>query len=143
MSDTFPCALLPKIHPDARPFWDACAQHRLVFQRCGTCGHIRWPASVLCPACHGSETQWTESQGRGTVYSFVVFHRAFHPTLEERLPYVVATVDLDEGPTLLTNIVGCDTNRVYCGQRVEVQWQDVRDGLSLPLFHPVPTETEP
>lgn len=127
---------LPKITPDTQPFWDGCRQHRLMFQKCAACGHVRWPASIICPVCNSFEYGWLQSEGKGHVYSYVVFHRAFHPAVEARLPYVVASVQLLEGPVLLTNIIGCDTINICCDMPVKVVFADTRKGVVLPLFEP-------
>jgi len=126
----------PKITVDSKPFWDACAQHRLIFQQCAVCGHVRWPASVICPECSSFSFIWTESRGIGRVYSFVIFRRAFHPYFENRIPYVVASVLLEEGPVLLTNIVGCEATSVECDMPVEVVFLKTENRVTLPLFSP-------
>lgn len=125
---------LPRITHDSYPFWDGCREHRLLFQRCTSCGKPRMPASFLCPHCLSGEYVWEESCGRGRIYSFVVYHRAFHPALADRIPYIVASVDLDEGIRLLTNIVSCDTNQVACDAPVEVRFVEAGDGVVLPIF---------
>lgn len=97
---------LPK--PEAtelsRPYWDALREGRLMIQRCG-CGHAWLPARAACPSCLAPEPRWVSASGRGTLVSWVVYHVAYHPAYESRLPYNVALVALDEGPRLLTNIV--------------------------------------
>jgi len=135
-----PFPFAPKTTHDERPFWEGCAKHKLLFQRCTQCGRVRHPASFVCPHCSSFACDWNESAGRGTLYSYVVFRRAFHPAFEGKLPYVVASVDLNEGVRLLTNITGCDTNDLRCGQAVEVEFFDREEGGALPLFRPVPRE---
>jgi uncharacterized protein len=125
----------PKPRPDAdtAPFWEGCSAGILRFQRCSSCGHIRWPASYLCPKCHAVESVWEPSKGHGKIYSFVVYHVAFDPAFKEDLPYVVALVDMDEGPRILSNIRGCRPEAVEIGMPVELAWED-RDGFKLPVF---------
>jgi len=89
---------------------------------------------LVCPECLSATCEWIESKGEGRIYSFVVFHRAFHQSMAGRIPYVVAVVELDEGPSFLTNIVGCVSTQVRCDQRVQLKWEEVADGLSLPVF---------
>ncbi len=127
---------LPKVNGDTREFWNACWQHQLKFQKCSNCGHIRWPASILCPQCHSAETQWIVSKGCGQVYTFVVYHVAYLPEFKADLPYVVASVELDEGPRMLTNIVDCSPDQVFCGMPVKVKWDDITEEFSLPKFKP-------
>jgi uncharacterized protein len=129
---TYP--LLPKISDDTAPFWQGCRDRRLLFQKCSACGHVRYPASILCPECLSIDCKWIESKGEGRIYSFVVFQRAFHPSMAGRIPYVVAVVELDEGPSFLTNIVDCDPAQVCCEQKVQLKWENAVDGLFLPMF---------
>jgi len=77
------------------------------------------------------------SKGRGRVYSYVVYHRAYHPGFEKDVPYVVALVELDEGPRLLTNIIGITPEEVTCDMPVEVEWEDIGEGGCLPKFRPL------
>lgn len=125
---------LPKINSDNRNFWEGCARHELRFQQCASCGHVLWPPSIICPECHSMETGWMVSKGRGKVYTYAVYHTAYHPGFVGDLPYVVAIVKLDEGPHLLTNIVGCAPSEMKCGLDVTVAWDDVAPGVSLPKF---------
>ena len=128
---------LPKINADTKPFWDACRNHELRFQKCTECGHVRWPPSIICPLCYSNKTEWIRASVKGKVFSFVVYHKAFHPAFEADLPYVVAMVELQEGPHFLTNIVGCDPGAVSCEMPVDVSWEDITEEFSLPKFRPV------
>ena len=129
---------LPKVNADSKFFWDGCKEHRLCFQKCRECGHIRWPAAFICPHCLSQNTELTVSEGRGKVYSFVTYHVAYHPEFKNDLPYVVAVVALEEGPHLLTNITGCKPDDVACDMRVKVAWDDITEDFSLPKFQPDP-----
>lgn len=129
--------LVPTPDADSKPFWDGCREHKLLFQKCIACGDVRWPPSILCPQCHSRETQWIESNGRGTVYTYAIYHQAFHPAFMDKLPYVVAVVELDEGPMMITNIVECDHGALKCEMPVQVVWDDVSDEFSLPKFQPL------
>ncbi|MGI6548610.1 MAG: Zn-ribbon domain-containing OB-fold protein [Syntrophomonadales bacterium] len=126
--------LPPRISDDTAPFWQGCRERHLLFQRCSACGHIRYPISFICPECLSSAHEWVESQGKGKIYSYVVFRRAFHPAVLNRVPYVVAVVELDEGPSFLTNIVDCRPEQVECDQKVSLKWEDSTEGLFLPVF---------
>jgi uncharacterized OB-fold protein len=127
---------LPQIGPDTKAFWEGCREHVIRIQKCGDCGHLRWPPAFLCSNCLSRNTQWITATGRGTVYSYVVYHVAYDPSFKEDLPYVVALVKLEEGPHLLTNIVGCDPQALSCEVAVEVVWDDVTEAVSLPKFRP-------
>ena len=128
---------LPKPNDDNRLFWEGCREHQLRFQKCVDCGHVRWPPSIICPICYSDNTDLITTSGRGTIFSFVVYHTAFHPAFEDDLPYVVAIVELEEGPRLLTNIVNCSHDELRCDLAVEVVWDDVTEEISLPKFSPL------
>lgn len=128
---------LPQTNADTKPFWDGCKEHQLRFQKCRNCGHVRWPPSIICPMCYSPETGWMVASGKGKTYTFVVYHHAFHKAFENDLPYIVAIVELEEGPHILTNIVGCSLEEVRCDMPVEVTWEDITEEFSLPKFKPV------
>jgi uncharacterized OB-fold protein len=116
---------LPKPEPTelSRPFWDALRDGHLVFQRC-RCGHAWLPARRHCPHCLDSEPHWERASGRATLVSWVIYHTAYHPAFESRLPYNVALVQLVEGPRLLTNIV--DPNEALVADapvELRIEWQ--------------------
>jgi hypothetical protein len=125
---------LPAVNEDNREFWTGCRNHELRFQKCAGCGHVRWPASLVCPVCLGREFHWIVSVGRGSIYTFVVYHVAYHSGFQDDLPYVVAVVQLEEGPRLLTNIVDCPIAEISCEMPVKVTWKDINEEISLPVF---------
>jgi uncharacterized protein len=127
---------LPNPNPDNQPFWDACKDHQLKFQKCQDCGYIRWPAALICPKCHSDKGEWINLSGRGKIYTYAVFHHAFHPGFKEDVPYVTASIELEEGPRLLSNIVNCPPDKVYCEMPVKIRWDDVSSEVSLPKFEP-------
>jgi hypothetical protein len=96
-----PTVLAPVTDPLTAPFWDAARRGRLVIQRCTACGELRWPPLVGCPECHGRDATWDEVHPTGTIWSFVVYHRAFAAELKDEIPYTVAMVHLDDGPYLV------------------------------------------
>jgi uncharacterized OB-fold protein len=90
----------------------------------------------LCPACGSLDTEWIEASGRGTVYSFTVVRRGAG-AYRDAGPYVLAYVELAEGPRVMTNIVDCDPELINIGDRVEVVFHDTGQGAALPRFRPV------
>ena len=128
---------LPIPSEDSGPFWAAARQHKLSLQRCKSCGSFRFPPSPVCPECTAEGGEWTALKGRGRVFSFVVFHRAYHKSFEGDLPYAVAVVELEEGPRLLSNIVGIPADKVRCDMPVQVVFEDVTPECTLPKFKPV------
>lgn len=128
---------LPTPTEDSQPYWEGCKRHELLIQRCEECGHYRFPPSVLCPKCMSMNTKWTKASGKATVYSWTIFHQLYHPAFEEDIPYNVAIVELEEGPMMHTNIVGCRNEDISIGMPVEVVFEDVSDEIALPMFKPV------
>lgn len=127
---------LPLPQPSAlsQPFWDACKRGELVVQRCGDCGEHVFIPQVACTRCFSPKLAWVPSSGRGTVYSFTIVHRPQQPAFT--VPYVVAIVEMEEGWYTLTNIVGCDPEAVRIGLPVEVEFREMSDTITLPLFRP-------
>lgn len=123
---------------DSKSFWDGCREHHLRLQKCRNCGFVRWPLSIICPKCYSFNTDWTATTGKGKIFSFVVYHKAYHKAFESEVPYIVGSVDLDEGPRIVTNIVGCRPEELKCDMRVEVTWEDVDEDFSLPKFKLAP-----
>lgn len=121
--------------PEAKPFWENVSRHRLVAQRCTSCGRSRFPPQALCPHCLGDGFEWATLNGRGMVYSFVTFFRAWHPAWQERIPYNVSLIEMEEGIRMWSNVVGCPPEQVYVGMPVEVIYEDL-EGYSLPKFRP-------
>jgi hypothetical protein len=127
----------PRPSPESLPYWKAAREHRLEIQHCDACGRFWFPPSQSCPHCLASDFTWTPVSGRGKVFSFVTYHRVYHPAFAKEVPYVVALVELDEGPRLLTNIVGVPADAVACDMPVEVTFDDYDQGVSVPKFVPL------
>lgn len=125
---------VPRPSPESVPYWQAAREHRLVIQHCDACGRFWFPPSQSCPHCLASNFTWTPASGRGKVFSFVTYHRVYHPAFAKEVPYVVALVELDEGPRLLTNIVGVPPEQVVCDMPVQVTFEDYDEGASVPKF---------
>lgn len=127
---------LPRPTEASRPYWEACRTHELWLQRCASCGTYRFPAGFMCPDCSSLDLAWQRVSGRGKIYTYTVVHRAPHPALAGEAPYVVALIELDEGPCLMTNIVGCPSDDVRIDMPVEVVFRDMTPAVTLPLFRP-------
>ena len=120
------------------PYWEAVARHELTLPRCGDCGLVFLPPRQLCPGCWSGELSWQPISGGGTVWTFTEVHVAFYDdTWAADVPYVVAVVELDEGPRLLANIVDPDIERLSIGDRVAVVFEDRSEGVTLPMFQVV------
>ena len=118
------------------PFWLATAEHRLVLPRCTACGTFRFPPSPFCYACRAQDVEWVEHDGNGTVYSFTVIRHAVIPDVKDALPFIAAVVELPDtnGCRVIGNVVGVDASDVRIGMDVRVDWYDVREGTTVPIF---------
>lgn len=128
---------VPRPSPESLPFWEGAKEGRLLLPRCNHCGNYFFPPSQRCRHCLSQDVAWIESKGAGRIYSFVVYHRSYHPAFEADVPYVVAIVELDEGVRLLSNIMGAPPEKVRCDARVRVTFEQ-RDGASIPMFELAP-----
>jgi len=136
MADDAP--VKPVSQPDelTEPFFAAGTEGRLLVAACTSCGEMRLPTSATCPTCLAEGVEWQEVSGKGTVHTFAIMHRRYHPAWEPDLPYNIAVVELDEGPRLPANIIGVENDAIAVGMPVEVVWE--REGEApVPRFRPV------
>lgn len=136
MSD-IPRRPMPVATDVTRPFWEAAREHRLVIQQCGQCGQQQFYPRPFCRHCLADTPDWKECSGRGSIYTFTVNHRAANGHMADKLPYVVAIIELDEGVRMMANVVDSDLDSVRIGAPVEVRWLDTPDQLTLPQFQVV------
>jgi uncharacterized OB-fold protein len=115
--------------PTTAPFWAAAARRELVIQRCAACGAHQFYPRPFCLVCGAGDVEWVPAAGTGTVHATTTVHMAVLPGLEP--PYVVALVELDEGPRLVTNLLPPVPS---IGDRVEVSWREREDAPPLPVF---------
>ena len=119
----------PVITAESRPFFDAARLGRFLIPICTPCDRAHWYPRAICPFCGSDKVEWRQASGKGTIYAFSVMRRV-------KEPYIIAHVTLAEGPTMLTNIVGCDADDVRIGQAVAVIFQDTDNGAPVPMFKP-------
>jgi uncharacterized OB-fold protein len=131
----------PQIDWESRAYWEGAGRGELVLQRCRTCQVVQHRPRGLCVSCLSDEIEHFVASGRGEVYTYSVVHQNQMPNFRNVLPYVVAYVQLEEGPQLLTNIVGCEPDSVSIGMSVRVDFvptEDAQGGdtLGVPRFVP-------
>ena len=127
---------LPAITASNKAFWDAARRHELIVYKCLNCG-VLYSQSIDCTSCDSPCMEWVKVSGKGQVFTFCIYHQAFHPAWKDDIPYNVAYVKLDEGPLLMTNIVGCANKDIYIGMPVTVVFEDLTEEITLPKFKPV------
>src|ERR1700690_4014436 len=125
---------LPVIEPESQPFWDAAKEGRLLIQRCEACGKAQHYPRPFCASCWSDRVQWEEASGRGRIYTYSVVYMKDLPPFADRLPYVAAAVDLDEGPRIMTNIVGADPADLEVGAPVVVDFEVLTEEITAPVF---------
>jgi uncharacterized OB-fold protein len=129
-----PTPTLPAITTLTRPYWDAATQGRLLLPRCNACGRHFFRPEVACSHCFATDWQWVEATGRGTLYSYSVVHRAPAPGFQ--VPLVLAIVELEEGPCVFSNLVGCGIADIQIGMPLQVRFEQVAAGVHLARFEP-------
>jgi uncharacterized OB-fold protein len=113
-----------------------------MLQRCGECGHVRFPPTRFCAKCRSVECEWIESKGHGRVFSWIVVrHPVPRDVYAQEVPYVVALIELDEGVRIPSNIIDCKPDDVSAGMPVSVVFRAVTPEVTLPLFQPVTRPT--
>lgn len=125
---------LPELEEKTRPFWDGMREQALRLQRCQSCEEFRYPISDWCPRCLSESFTWTELSGRGLVASTLVFHQIYHRTFAGDVPYNVSLIQLDEGPRMISNVVGVPPSDVTVGDRVAIVYDEVTDEVTIPRF---------
>lgn len=129
----------PRPTDHSAAFWAATAEGRFLLQRCDRCHETIFYPRINCPACGATELSELDASGRGTVYTYTVARRPTHAAFADAGPYVIAIVELAEGPHVTTNIVGCAPDEVTIGMAVEVVFGETVDGVALPYFQPAST----
>ena len=120
----------PELNVGDEPYFEAAAQGRLLVKKCAACGEVHHYPRTICPFCFSDKVSWQDAAGTGKIYSYSIMRRGA-PT-----PYCIAYVTLDEGVTMLTNIVDCDLDQVRIGQAVKVTFKRSVGGVSMPMFTP-------
>ncbi len=128
----------PMPTPDAAtgPYWAAAHAGRFVMPRCNDCGKYHFYPHPLCPFCSSAKLEWVEVSGRGKLYSYTVVHRAPSKAFADEVPYVVAVVELDEGPRLMSNLTGCAPETAQIGMPLKVAFRKLSESVTLPVFEP-------
>jgi len=120
----------PTVNPEGQAYWEAAGQGKLLLKFCTACNEYHHYPRALCPHCFSDKTEWREAKGTGTIYSYSVMRRAAPP-------YAMAYVTLDEGVSMMTNLVDCDFDALKIGQRVKVVFKPSEGGPAVPMFTPI------
>jgi uncharacterized protein len=126
---------LPQLDNVNEEYWKAAREGRLLIQECTKCGNRQWYPRALCTQC-GAEPQWLEASGRGTIHTYTVVRQQGIPAFKAELPYVVAMVELEEGPLIFGSLPGVDPDAVSIGVPVEVYFLAAADDTGIPCWRP-------
>ena len=127
---------LPTPEADTQAFWDAAREERLLIRRCSACGEPSFYPRPFCPMCWSEDVVWEQASGRASLYTWSVVHRNDLPPFPERVPYVAAVVDLEEGPRMMTNVVDCPFDELRIGMALTVSFRPESDEITVPVFRP-------
>jgi uncharacterized OB-fold protein len=128
--------LLPQVKESNRPYWDGMTEGKLQLQNCSECGTFRFPDSGCCPNCLSDQSNWQPVSGKGRLWSWIVMHQQYYAAFADELPCLVAFVELDEGPFMMSTISG-DTSGIACDDRVEAEFHEVAPGRFAHKFRVV------
>ena len=112
-----------------KAFWAACNEGKLMVPRCGDTGTFFWYPRNVSPFTLSGNVEWVEASGKAEIYTYSVMRRA-------QTPYAIAYVTLEEGVTMMTNLVDCDFDALSIGQKVELVWRESEGGQKVPVFRP-------
>lgn len=125
---------LPQPTAESGPFWKGARNHQLLIQSCRACGKPFFYPRSLCPQCSSTDLEWIRASGKGIIYSYTVIRRAAFPSFSADVPYVFAIVELEEGPRMATNLLGCPPEALRIGLPVEAAFDDVTSEVTLVKF---------
>jgi len=126
---------LPALDEAGREFWAAAARGELVVQECPACGHRQFYPRLACTVC-GATPGWLACSGRGVVHTFTVIRQNHAKPFRNELPYVVAVVELEEGPRMMGNVVDCPVEDVHIGMPVSVEFRQADEAVGVPFWRP-------
>ena len=125
---------LPSPKPGTTQYWEACKRHELLIQECSQCGTKQFYPRTICSSCSATELQWVQASGSGTVVTWTVVRHPVSPAYAADIPYVIALIELDEGPTMMAQIVDCEPESVQSGMLVDVCFEDWTEEITIPNF---------
>jgi len=128
---------LPTIEDETRPFWDALKEGRLMIARCASCGEVHYYPRAMCPFCWSEDVSLVEASGFGVLYTWSTVHVNDLPPFNQKVPYVAAQVDLDEGVRITTMVVNADPKALSIGMPLQVVFEAISDDVTIPVFEPL------
>ena len=139
MTQPAPRITPPVPQPESDFYWEKCKEGELWLRHCRACDQSYFYPRDICPLCFSRDTDWVQTDGRATLHTFAIVHRAPIPAFRDRVPYITAVVEFPGGARMATNLVEVepDPQVVKCGMAVEVVFEELDENISLPQFRPV------
>lgn len=128
---------VPPVDVISAHYWQSAAQGKLMLNTCNSCENIMFYPRATCTRCLSNDLGWIEASGRGEVYAFTVCYRAPDSVFREDVPYVIALIDLAEGPRMMSNVTDCDPDAVHIGMPVEAWFEPATEDIAIPKFKPI------
>jgi uncharacterized OB-fold protein len=125
---------IPPIFNVNAGFWEGSQAGELRLDHCKACDHVWFPPTNSCPNCLSKDIDWKALSGRGKVWSWIWMHQRYGWAFDEELPYLLVQVNLDEGPTLVSTLVGVDKDQLRFDMPVKVAWQQRNEHQAVPVF---------
>lgn len=128
---------LPTVTLDSEEFWASTKDRAMKLQRCDRCGELRYYPSPICHFCSSDEFTWTPVSGKGRIYSFSILERAKGNPFEGDTPIAIVLVTLEEGPVMMSNLIGYEREEVRIDLPVVLDYEDIEGSdITLPVFRP-------
>ena len=127
---------LPSPDAETQEFWDGCRDGRLLLKHCNAGGVDHFYPRPFCPSCWSTDVEWRSASGRATLYTYSIVRQNDLPPFNERVPYVAAVVELEEGPRVMTNVEGCAFEDLEIGMALSVEFKAIADEVTVPVFRP-------
>ena len=127
---------LPDINDVNLPYWESAKAHALALPVCLRCGHTYYPMTSYCPRCLAAESEWRQVAGTGTLVTWNVMHQVYDKSFEDVAPYIVAVVQLTEGPQLVTNLVNTTADALHIGLPLTLGYLKISEEVTLPVYSP-------
>ena len=129
---------IPTPDLETQPFWDGCRAGKFLVRNCNACGEDHFYPRPFCPKCWSDDVEWKQASGRATLYTYSIVHQNDLPPFNERVPYVAAVVELEEGPRVMTNIEGVPFEDLRVGMPVVVDFKPLDDEITIAIFRAAP-----
>jgi len=126
----------PRVTPETKAYWQALHDGRLMLSECESCGNLSHPPQGVCAFCWRGTVKPKFASGGGTLNSYSVIRQTADPSFKDSVPYVLAYVDLDEGVSLVSNVINCDIDKVSVGMKLQAVFEQLSDDTGVVLFEP-------